>query len=432
MSSINLEAQSLNDTLVKFNRVHFDLLSEKGRAIFFPNLGIVKQAAEASNTAINATVGIALEDDGSPVFLTDIGARVNLPSQEVFTYTGSYGKPALRDYWEKMIKKKNPELSTLVSNPVVTSGITHGISVCGYLFINPDDEVITPDLFWGNYRLIIENAYQGKLTTFPTFDNNRFNVAGLKEMLNNRTGKTIVILNFPNNPTGYSPTVLEAEEIVACLTEHASKGNETLVICDDAYFGLVFEDGVYQESLFAKLAQAHENLLVVKADGATKEEYVWGFRVGFLTFSGKNISAESCAAFEEKTAGVVRGSISNVSHLSQSLLLAAFKSDTYWQEKDQKYVLLKERFLAVKEALDDPKYAEVFTPLPFNSGYFMCVKLKEGLDANEIRLKLIKEFNTGTIAVGKHIRVAFSSVKKDAIKTVFEHIYNACINQNHG
>jgi aspartate/methionine/tyrosine aminotransferase len=102
------------------------------------------------------------------------------------------------------------------------------------------------------------------------------------------------------------------------LTREAEKGSRVLVLADDAYFGLVYEDDVARESVFARLADAHENLLAVKIDGATKEDYVWGFRVGFLTYACKGITPAVCAALEAKTGGAVRGSISNASHLSQT------------------------------------------------------------------------------------------------------------------
>jgi len=85
-----------------------------------------------------------------------------------------------------------------------------------------------------------------------------------------------VLLNFPNNPSGYTPTIDEGEKITAVLKKAANAGNKIVVILDDSYFGLVFEDGVMTESLFSRLANCHENLLAIKVDGITKEEYAWG------------------------------------------------------------------------------------------------------------------------------------------------------------
>jgi repressor LexA len=63
---------------------------------------------------------------------------------------------------------------------------------------------------------------------------------------------------------------------------NADNGDIIVALIDDAYFGLVYEAGISTESIFAKLSNLHEKILAVKIDGATKEDYVWGFRVGFF------------------------------------------------------------------------------------------------------------------------------------------------------
>lgn len=95
--------------------------------------------------------------------------------------------------------------------------------------------------------------------------------------------KVILILNFPNNPTGYTPTDPEADEIKKILLKHASLGKKIITIIDDAYFGLFYENSI-QESIFTKLLNLHPNLLPIKLDGATKEQFAWGLRVGFITY----------------------------------------------------------------------------------------------------------------------------------------------------
>ncbi len=57
-----------------------------------------------------------------------------------------------------MIFKKNPSLSNEISLPVVSNGITHGLSIFGYLFI--DDEIIIPEPYWGNYNLVFKNGHE--------------------------------------------------------------------------------------------------------------------------------------------------------------------------------------------------------------------------------------------------------------------------------
>ena len=167
-----------------------------------------------------------------------------------------------------------------------------------------------------------------------------FNVEALRQALATRAGswKTILILNFPNNPTGYSATKAEIEQIAALLRETAEEGRNLVVVTDDAYFGLFYGEDVAQESLFAKLAGCHERLLAVKVDGPTKEEFVWGFRTGMLTFGARAFLSDEALyqALEKKVAGAIRSAVSNCSHVAQSVLAKAMSTDSLPAERQEK------------------------------------------------------------------------------------------------
>src|SRR3989338_91939 len=430
---MNPQAEELNEIIKKNNTNIFEMLSEKGKAIFFPKKGILAQTADAKGKEINATIGIALEEDGSPMRLKSIASHIKgIDPKEVFPYAPSQGKPELRKRWKELIYEKNPSLKGKeISLPIVTNALTHGLSMMGYIFVNQGDKIISPDLYWGNYNLIFINGYGAAIDVFPTFVNGGFNAEGLKEKLSQGTGKKIILLNFPNNPTGYTPTEKEAEQIINVIKESAEAGNNIVVLIDDAYFGLVYKKGIFTESIFAQLADMHERILAIKLDGATKEDYAWGLRVGFVTYGIKGGNKELYDALEAKTAGAVRGNISNDSNLSQSLVLAALTSPKYSVEKKKKYNLLKKRYKEVEKVLKEHKeYTEVFEALPFNSGYFMCVKLKEGLDGEKIRQNLLQKYSTGVIVTGNIIRMAFSAVPTEKIPKLFENLYNACRDQS--
>ncbi len=425
---MNPQAAELNKIIESKSPSVFEMLSERGKNIFFPKKGILGQTAEAKGTRINATIGAAVEDDGSPMRLEAIASKINMDPGLVFPYAPSFGRPDIRARWKKMIYEKNPLLQEVeMSLPVVTNALTHGISMAGYLFCDPQDEVIVPDLFWGNYNLTLTNAYGSAITKFNLFKNGGFVLEAFEAKLNEGgIGKKIVILNFPNNPSGYTPTEAEQDSIVATIKTAAEKGNKIVAITDDAYFGLVYEEGIAKESIFSPLSQLHENVLAVKVDGATKEDYVWGFRVGFITYAVKGGDAELYGALEAKTAGAIRGNISNAANISQSLLLSAFESEEYASQKLAKYAIMKRRYDAVKEALTEEKYKEYFEAIPYNSGYFMCVQLADGLAGDEVRRLLIEKYGIGLIALGNILRVAFSAVAASDIKELFEGIYSAC------
>ena len=146
-----------------------------------------------------------------------------------------------------------------------------------------------------------------------------------------------------------------------------------------------------------------------------------------MSFGFKGATAAQLKALEDKAAGTVRGNISNAPSISQKILLAAYQSEEYIQQKQAKYETLKKRYDIIKQVFAaHPEYADAFEAMPFNSGYFMCIKPK-GVDAEELRQKLIKDYSTGTIMLSGLIRVAFSAVPTEKLGKLFENIYNCVL-----
>lgn len=399
-----------------------DFLSSAGRRMYFPYGGILGQGAEAKSCAINATIGMAFEEDGSPLVMPCFSENIKL-GKKAFLYAGSFGLPALREQWRAMEFKKNPSLKGKhFSNPVVTNALTHGLRITAELFADAKDELVVPDLFWDNYELIFGEAVGCQVRHFNTFTRGGFDVAAMKAALLAPGTKKILILNFPNNPTGYTATVADAKKIVAAVKAAARKGKKIVVVLDDAYFGLVYEKGIHGESLFAEFSDLDKNVLAVKLDGTTKEDYVWGLRVGFISFAFKGATEAQLKALEAKAAGNVRSCISNSSSLGQHLAIAAFASKRYAAEKRQKYAVLKSRYVEIRKILKrHPEYAESFTAMPFNSGYFMCVK-PVGVEAEDVRKRLIEKYSTGTIVLSGLIRLAFSTIPKAKLAKLFANV----------
>ena len=181
------------------------------------------------------------------------------------------------------------------------------------------------------------------------------------------------------------------------------------------------------ESLFGMLTNRHPNLLAVKLDGATKELFVWGFRCAFITLGpGRAESADEVAeVLEAKLKGAIRGGISNVSQLSQSLVSRALASSTIDGERVEKREILKARAERVFAVAGEPRFKESWDVYPFNSGYFMCIAIK-GADAEAVRLRLLDEHEVGVISVGStDIRIAFSCLEVDQIEPLFVALHTA-------
>ncbi len=432
---MNPLAQQLNETITRDNPRVAEMLSGLGKAIYMPKVGILSQSAEAKQKAnvYNATIGIATEN-GKPMHLEVIQETLSAyDPKDIYEYAPPGGKPELRTVWRDKMLVENPSVKgKSLSLPVVTNALTHGLSIVSDLFADVGDAVVIPDKNWENYELTFNIRRGADMVYYPLYDaDNRFNSAGLRDALlaQKDRGKAIVLLNFPINPTGYTPGIEEGREIVAAIREAAEAGINVVAVTDDSYFGLFFEDSL-QESLFGQLCGLHERVMAIKVDGATKEEYVWGFRVGFITYGG--LSDASLSALEQKTTGLIRATISSGPHPSQTFILRALKSDKFQAQKEQKFEIMKGRANRVKQLLDSGKYGEEWTYYPFNSGYFMCLKLL-GVEAEAVRQRLLNAYGVGTIALGTtDLRVAFSCIEEANLEDLFDRIQQAVLDVKGG
>jgi aspartate/methionine/tyrosine aminotransferase len=426
---MNPLALALNEQIERSSPDVLALLSERGRKLYWPR-GILFQTAQAKEKAhrFNATIGEATEGDG-PMTLDAVTQQVpDLSAADVVRYAPASGKPELRQAWRQKLLEENPSLrGRSFGNPIVTSAITHGLSLVGDLFVDPGDRILLPDKLWGNYRLTFEVMFGASVETFNTYDGERLDVAAMRAALLEGPEKVILLLNFPNNPTGYMPTPAEVEALREAVLGAAEAGKRLVVVLDEAYYGLVFSDDALQESLFGYFANLHPRVLTVKLDGATKELFVWGLRCGFISFAPPPLDDPMPVldALEKKTMGAIRAGISNCAHVSQSLVLNALRNGDLDRQRQEKREILRARAERVREVVYRERYRGSWDVYPFNAGYFMCVRVK-GVDAEQLRVHLLEKYGVGLISIGPtDLRVAFSCLELEDIEPLFECVHEA-------
>ncbi len=431
---MNPLAEELNKIIISEAPHLYELLSELGRRFYFPSKGILSQSAEAKKKAFkfNATIGTAMEH-GEAMHLDCLTSQLPAISPDnALLYAPSPGNQKLREAWLAKDLKDNSEMNGKpCSLPIVTCGLSHSLSLIADMVADAGDVLVYPDKNWGNYALNFVQRKGAIPRLFTLFKDGGFNLDSFRETLEAVVAegrkKIIVLLNFPNNPTGYSPTEQECCGIAATLKSIADKGVNLAVIVDDAYFGLFFKPETRRQSLFGKLAGLHERIWAFKADAATKEVYVWGLRVGFVTFSIGGVAADSplFEAVNAKMGGLIRAVISNSSALSQHLVLNALNSPDFFAQREAKASVMRRRALKVEEVLKNSDYSQAWEAYPFNSGYFMCLKIN-GVNANALRVHLLEKHGVGTIAVNDtDLRVAFSCIEVENIPELFSLIFQA-------
>lgn len=423
---MNDAAETLN-TLLNTS-IFSSFLSDYGQRLYFPD-EIIEQRQEAQQkaTQYNATRPMATENE-EPLYFDAIKEQFDacLPAKSIFTPAPVAGKPSLQKMWKKKMFLKNPTLlQAHISTPLVTAGRTHALSIIAALFINEGDTVLLPSLHEKTASFIIREQRKARIHHYPLFAQGHLNTQGLKEALSLcKQNKIILLLNFPNHIAGYSPTHEESEEIRRIITSQAQNGKKILVITDDTSFGFFYEDNICKESLFASLCRADKNILCVKIDGVNEEEMAWGFRLAFITFGSLTATDEAYTAMEQKVMGAIQSTVSSCSTPDQSIILKAMKSNEYAVQKKINMVKLALRYKELKEAVARHKDDVLLEPLPCNSGF--CMSFITQQNANQLRLYLLEQYQTGTIAIQEHILcIAFSSVEKEAISPLIDCIYKA-------
>jgi len=396
-------------------------LSPLGLRSFFPK-GIPFQAGQASQCRINATIGQITNGAGQPLTLAPMAEKVpDLPQKDVFLYAPIQGRDQARKAWHGKLVKEDGRMAQ-VGLGQVAAGICHAISMAADLFFTPGETLIVPDLYWDNYDQIFGVRLEGRMATYPFYNAlGGFNVEGLRATLAAQPGKANVILNFPSNPSGYSPTPAELVALADVLTE-AAQDRIVVVWVDDAYHGLVFDAAATTKSLFYDLLGCSANLIPLKCDGVTKELAFFGGRVSFLHFG---VDPAASDILVDKCKGLIRAGIGGTVAISQVLTEVELADPRHDAEFERIRGVLEQRCLRLKAALARP--TRHFTVLPFNAGCFCLLKLREGLNAEEVRQKLIHEESCGVVSQGTdYIRLAFCSMREEDIEPLVDALERVC------
>ena len=408
--------------------------SKLGENIILPQDVLIQSKETAAIPgAINATIGIATSNKKAMALPSINKVITEINNSEYLPYSPTPGLPKMRELWKEKILADNPSINKdFLSLPMVTTGITQGIDIAANLFSESGDALLLPNLFWQNYAQIYTIKLGNKIYKYNQFDeNNEFSISNFKETLYSiNEDKISLILNFPNNPTGYTPSDVELNSLVHVISTYAkeNKNKQLIIVSDDAYFGLFFEKNHKTPTLSAtyKLTE-NENCLIVKLDGITKEFYSWGLRVGFITYYTKNNELRKILL--EKTQGYLRSTTSSPSNLSQQIAVRLLDNKQSLEEKEINDKIIEERYNELKQAISTEQLDQLVRVLPFNSGYFFTIKLPSNINAHEFRLKFLNEYKYGVYSMDdEHIRIAFSCLDKELIPELINK-FKQCIKQ---
>ena len=187
-------------------------------------------------------------------------------------YVPGKGTPALQQAIVEKFKRDN-NLSYNLDEIMVGVGGKHIIYNAMMATLNPGDEVIIPAPFWVSYPDIVMLA-EGKPIIVKCDALQDFKITP-EQLENNITNKTKwLMLNSPSNPTGAVYSFNELKALSEVLLKHPN----VLVLTDDIYEKIIYDDGVFSTIASVEPKMKERTLTL---NGVSKAYCMTGWRLGY-------------------------------------------------------------------------------------------------------------------------------------------------------
>ena len=245
MKSVNKVVQDMKPSGI---RKFFDIVSEMPDAI---------------------SLGVGEPEFDTPWHVVDEGIY-SLERGKTY-YTSNSGLIELREEICKWYERKYNVSYNPATESIITVGGSEGIDLALRAMLNPGDEVIIPEPSYVSYVPCVSLA-GGKPVIIDLKNENKFKLTE-EELASHITDKTkVLILSYPNNPTGAIMTKEDLEPIAELAKKH-----DLYVISDEIYSELTYTEEPHFS--IASLPGMQERTIVI--NGFSKAYAMTGWRLGY-------------------------------------------------------------------------------------------------------------------------------------------------------
>lgn len=241
---------------------------------------VAKHVRDVSRSGIRDFFDIVSQRDdvislgvGEPDFVTPWHIReatVMAIEQGMTSYTSNRGLLSLRRALSKYVKGRTGVEYDPEDEILVTVGVSEALDLAVRALVEPGDEVIYHEPCYVSYAPVVTFAH-GKPVAVETGKENGFRLtrAALEEKVTDHT--RLLILNYPNNPTGAALSQKEVQDIAAFAKDH-----DLIVITDEIYGELTY--GREHISLISVPGMKERTIYL---HGFSKGWAMTGYRIGF-------------------------------------------------------------------------------------------------------------------------------------------------------
>jgi len=311
----------------------------------------------------------SLEQQGKKIIHMEVGEPDFLPPEivkdaleEVYDkgfikYGQVKGMPRFLTTLAKKTSKKY-DLEIKQENIIVCPGARYAVYLAITTLLNPGDEIIVFEPAWPAYKDCAENAGVKTRTIKTTLENNwEPSINEIKETINSNT--KMIVLNYPNNPTGKILQEKIQNEILDLAIKH-----ELYVLSDEIYAQYSYEDW--------KSVLSYNYKKAIITQSFSKSHSMTGFRIGY---------AISTPEIIEKMAKLQAICLTNVSEPIQYVAMRALEADI----SNNSNIVKARLDIMIKKA----KEIGLDFVKPDGAMYLFAKVKKDGFDANDFSNKLL-------------------------------------------
>lgn len=268
-------------------------------------------------------------------------AAINAIENNQSKYTSANGmielRKAISNKFEKLynIKYFENEIS-------VASGAKFSLTSAFHSILDEGDETIFLAPYWLSYPDMVRLT--GSKIRIIKNDSFKITVQDLKNNINQKT--KVLLLNSPSNPSG----VIYSKEELLCLAVELRKHPKIIIISDEIYNEIIFDENISHSHNLVSLAPDLKNRIIC-INGASKTYAMTGYRIGWA-LGPKEIIAKM-TAYQSQTTG-------SASQISQIATIAALEDNTSYIKDVNKNLL--EKKLIICKALDKIKNLSYIEP----------------------------------------------------------------------
>lgn len=305
---------------------------------------------------------------GQPDFSTPepaITGNIDALKRGITTYAPTRGVPELLQQIEKKLKHANNIDASWSENIIVTNGGSQAITLAYATLFNPGDELIicSPNFVSYFYCGIFFGL---KVVEVPRREDFGPDLERIKQSITDKT--KAILINSPNNPTGYAMSHQEWEELIDILIKY-----DLYLITDEVY------ENYYYDGLTHFSAASREDMFdrTITLNAMSKLFSATGFRLGYVVARKEII--DLMEIYHQYT-------VAGTNHAAQYGFLEALRMDTGFFDPIIKS--FNERRLLMHDRLKGMDFDVV---KPKGAFYIMPSVKKYEITATEFSKEIMKE-----------------------------------------